>query len=153
MWASNTATFRLISRTCGWSVAVLLLSLYAVPSRAQMGPVDMDGFVEYRYSQFNGKDVDARSSQGLLLKTNLSTFFWRPWILNVTGHVSISERRADARLGDEKSGDIYGGLRLNFLARSKFPLTLYYDDFNGSVDSDICHVYTLWPQQTRGRLQ
>ena len=136
MWASNTATFRLISRTCGWSVAVLLLSLYAVPSRAQMGPVDMDGFVEYRYSQFNGKDVDARSSQGLLLKTNFSTFFWRPWILNATGHVSYAERKANARLGEERSGDISGGLRLNFLARSKFPLTLYYDDFNGSVDSE-----------------
>ena len=137
MWASSTATSRSVSRTCGRWIAVLLLGLHAGLSQAQMGPLDMDGFVEYRYSEFNGKDVDARSSQGLLLKTNLSTFFWRPWILNVTGHVSISERRADARLGDEKSGDIYGGLRLNFLARSKFPLTLYYDDFNGSVDSDI----------------
>lgn len=136
MWASNTATFNLISRTRGWSVAVFLLCLNAAPSRAQMGPVDMDGFVEYRYSQFNGKEVDARSSQGLLLKTNLSTFFWRPWILSATGHVSYSERKANARLGNERSGDIYGGLRLNFLARSKFPLTLYYDDFDGSVDSE-----------------
>jgi len=136
VWASNTATFNLISRTRGWSVAVFLLCLNAAPSRAQMGPVDMDGFVEYRYSQFNGKEVDARSSQGLLLKTNLSTFFWRPWILSATGHVSYSERKANARLGNERSGDIYGGLRLNFLARSKFPLTLYYDDFDGSVDSE-----------------
>lgn len=136
MWVSSTATFRLISRTCGRSIVVLLLGLHVGHSQAQMGPVDMDGFVEYRYSQFNGKDVDARSSQGLLLKTNLSTFFWRPWILTTTGHVSFANRKADGRLGDEKSGDIYGGLRLNFLARSKFPLTIYYDDFDGSVESD-----------------
>ena len=137
MWVSSTATFRWFSRTCARSIAVLIFGLHAGLSQAQMGPLDMDGFLEYRYSQFNGKDIDARSSQGLLLKTNLSTFFWRPWILNATGHVSYAERRADARLGDEKSGDIYGGLRLNFLARSKFPLTLYYDDFDGSVDSDV----------------
>ena len=85
------------------SVAVLLLGMSGGLSQAQMGPVDMDGFVEYRYSQFNGKDVDARSSQGLLLKTNLSTFFWRPWILNATGHVSYAQNaKPDARLGDEK---------------------------------------------------
>src|SRR5210317_2253944 len=102
-----------------------------------MGPVDADGYVEYRYSQFNGEAIDMRSSHGLLARTNLSTFFWRPWILNATANLSFAERKADARIGDEKSGDIYGGLRLNFLARSKFPLTLYYDDFDGSVDSDI----------------
>jgi hypothetical protein len=102
-----------------------------------MGPVDADGYVEYRYSQFNGETIDMRSSHGLLARTNLSTFFWRPWILNATANLSFAERKADARIGDEKSGDIYGGLRLNFLARSKFPLTLYYDDFDGSVDSDV----------------
>lgn len=101
-----------------------------------MGPVDMDGFLEYRYSQFNGKDIDTRNSQAMLLKTNLSTFIWRPWILNATGHVSFAERNADGRVGDEKSGDVYGGLRLNFLARSKFPLSIFYDDFDGSIESD-----------------
>lgn len=136
MRALSSATIRSVARCCAWLAVVLLLGISGEVSQAQMGPVDVGGFLEYRYSQFKGDNIDKRSAQGLLLKTNLSTFFWRPWILNATGHISLAQRKADARLGDEKSGDVYGGLRLNFLARSKFPLSIYYDDFDGSVESD-----------------
>lgn len=124
-------------RFCKPLVVAVLVALACGGASAQMGPVDAEGYVEYRYSQFNGAGLSTRNSHGVLARTNLSTFFWRPWILNTTGHLAFSQRKADARLGDEKSGEIFGGLRLNFLARSAFPLSLYYEDRDGSVDSDV----------------
>ena len=124
-------------RFCRPLVVAVLVSLTSGGVSAQMGPVDTEGYVEYRYSQFNGAGLSTRSSHGVLARTNLSTFFWRPWILNATGHLGLSQRKSDARLGNEKSGDLFGGLRLNFLARSAFPLSLYYEDRDGNVDSEV----------------
>ena len=120
-----------------WIVVAAASCLAWDNAGAQMGPVDTDGYVEYRFTQFGGEGVGTNSAHGLIAHSNFSTFFWRPWILNINGNLGVRQRRADARLGDETSSDVYGGVWLNFIPRSSFPLTIYYEDTDQNVDSEV----------------
>ena len=115
-------------------VFILLAVLSLRPGMAQMGPLSTDGYLEYRFDHVGG--TASAQSHGAILRTNLSTYFWRPWILTATGNVSFSQNAADSTMGTQKNAVKQGGLRLNFLPRSRFPLTLYYEDRGGQSDSD-----------------
>ena len=115
-------------------VFILLAVLSLRPGMAQMGPLSTDGYLEYRFDHVGGT-VSAQSHSAIL-RTNLSTYFWRPWILTTTANVSFSKIAADSMMGTQKNAVTQGGLRLNFLPRSRFPLTLYYEDRVGQSDSD-----------------
>ena len=115
-------------------VYILVAMLSPCPGMAQMGPLATDGYLEYRFDHVGG--TNSANSNGAILKTNLSTYFWRPWILTATGNVSFSQNEADSTIGTQKSVVTQGGLRLNFLPRSRFPLTIYYEDRGGKSDSD-----------------
>jgi len=115
-------------------VFILLAMLSLCPGMAQMGPLSTDGYLEYRFDHVSGT-VSAQS-HGATLSTNLSTYFWRPWILTTTANVSFSQVAADSTTGTQKNDLTQGGLRLNFLPRSRFPLILYYEDRSGQSDSD-----------------
>jgi len=141
MWHEYTAHQR--RAACGASgwlalfATVFVLILLSNTAGAQMGPMDFSGFVEYRHRLYKTEGLNSLQSRGGSLQTNVSTFFWRPWILGASGSLLLSNRTADARLGQEKTTLVRGGLRLNVLARSRIPLVVFYEDLDGNVDSDV----------------
>ncbi len=113
---------------------ILLAMLSMSPATAQMGPLAADGYLEYRFDRVGGSK--SANSHGATFKTNLATYFWRPWILTATGNVSFSRRAADSTMGTHDNAVTQGGLRLNFLPRSRFPLALFYEDRGGDSESN-----------------
>ena len=118
------------------AIAALALALITcTPALAQIGPVDTRGYVEYRYIYQAGSDRDGVGAHGAAVRTDLSTYVWRPWILNARGSLLLQEYGADSPTGLTTSSIMQGGLWLDFLARSKYPLTLFYEDFDADYDS------------------
>ena len=115
-------------------IFILLAMLSVRPGMAQMGPLAADGYLEYRFDHVGG--TVSANSHGAIFKTNLATYFWRPWILTATGYASFSESAADSTIGTQKNTVTQGGLQLNALPRSRFPLTIYYEDRGGQSESD-----------------
>ena len=115
-------------------VFILLAMLSPRPGIAQMGPLATDGYLEYRFNHVSG--TNSENSHGAILKTNLATYFWRPWILTATGNVSFSQNMADSTKGTQKNTVTQGAMRLSFLPRSRFPLAIYFEDRGGQSDSD-----------------
>ena len=118
------------------AIAALALALLTcTPALAQIGPVDTRGYVEYRYIYQAGSDREGIGAHGAAVRTDLSTYVWRPWILNARGSLLIQEYGADSPTGLTTSSIMQGGLWLDFLARSKYPLTIFYEDFDADYDS------------------
>lgn len=116
--------------------AAATLAVAACPAAmAQLGPVDARGYVEYRYLYHTGHDRDGAGAHGAALRTDLSTYVWRPWLVNAKGSLLVSEYASNANDGLATSSIVQGGLWLNLLARSRFPLTLFYEDFDAEYDS------------------
>ena len=117
------------------AVAALVL-LTCTPAAAQLGPIDTRGYVEYRYIYQAGSGRDGVGAHGAALRTDLSTYVWRPWILNARGSLLIRELGSNTPTGLTTSSVLQGGLWLDFLARSKYPLTVFYEDFDADYDSE-----------------
>ena len=115
--------------------ALALVLLTCSQAAAQIGPVDTRGYVEYRYIYQAGSDRDGTGVHGAALRTDLATYVWRPWILNARGSLLLQEYGSDSPTGLTTSSVVQGGLWLDFLARSKYPLTIYYEDFDADYDS------------------
>ncbi len=119
------------------AIAALALVLLTCPAAfAQLGPVETRGYLEYRYIYQAGSDRDGAGSHGAALRTDLSTYVWRPWILSARGSLLVQEYGTDSPTGLTKSSVLQGGLWLDFLARSKYPLTIFYEDFDADYDSE-----------------
>jgi hypothetical protein len=119
------------------AIAAFALTLFICSSAAaQLGPVEARGYVEYRYIYQAANDRDGAGTQGAALRMDLSTFVWRPWILNARGSLLVQEFGADSAGVATSSSALQGGLWLDFLARSKFPLTVYYENFVADFDSE-----------------
>lgn len=114
-------------------VLALLTSSAAV---AQVGPLKPTGYLEYRYLYQAGSGREGVDAHGLALRTDLSTYFWRPWLLSATGSLLVRENRGDTETGPTTSSILQGGLWLNFLARSQFPLMIFYEDFDADYSSE-----------------
>lgn len=116
--------------------ALALVLLNCTPAAAQIGPVETRGYVEYRYLYQDGTGRDGQGAHGAALRTDLSTYVWRPWILNARGSLLIREYGSDSPTGLTTSSVLQGGLWLDLLARSNYPLTVFYEDFDAEYDSE-----------------
>ena len=115
--------------------ALALAFMTCSPANAQVGPVETRGYVEYRYLYQAGSERDGVGAHGAAVRTDLSTYVWRPWILSARGSLLLQEYGADSTAGLTTSSVVQGGLWLDFLARSRFPLTIFYEDFDADYDS------------------
>jgi hypothetical protein len=122
--------------------SVLLLGLPPI-ARAQLGPVVIDGFLEYQYRQRGGTGpIDVTGQLGTL-RTNLSTYLWRPWILRVNASLGLTETITENADAKQNGTLITGGLRVDFLRDSKFPVAAYIESRDGRVDGDLSDVDVL----------
>ena len=122
---------------CRDVIAGLALALLICPAAfADLGPLETRGYLEYRYLQQAGSERDSAQAHGAALRTDVSTYVWRPWLLSARGSLLVQKYGTDTATGLATSSVLQGGLWLNFLARSKYPLTTFYEDFDADYDSE-----------------
>jgi hypothetical protein len=130
--------------------SVLLLGLAPI-ARAQLGPVVVDGFLEYQYRQRGGTGPNDVTGQLSTLRTNVSTYLWRPWILRVNASLGLTETVTENNDAKQNGTLITGGLRVDFLRDSKFPFAAYFESRDGRIDGDLLDVDVI--TRTYGFLQ
>jgi len=121
------------------AASVVLLGLLPI-AQAQLGPVAIDGFLEYQYRQRGGTGpIDVTGQLGTL-RTNASTYLWRPWILRVNASLGLTKTFTDNADAKQIGTLITGGLRVDFLRESRFPFAVYADSRDGRVDGDLTNI-------------
>jgi len=127
-----------------WAIAcsVLLLGLPPI-ARAQLGPVVIDGFLEYQYRQTGGTGPIDGTGQLGTVRTNASTYLWRPWILRVNASLGLTRTITENADAKQNGTLITGGLRVDFLRDSRFPFATYFESRDGRVDGDMSDVDVL----------
>ena len=98
------------------------------PVAAQLGPIDTGGYAEYRFDHIAGRKSDSPVAHRLAVRTDFATYVWRPWILTASGGINVVYGNADSGSSTRESTSLGGNLRLNFVPRSRFPLSIYFMD-------------------------
>jgi hypothetical protein len=135
----------------GLAFAALLLSCLTSVATAQIGPVDTQGYLEYRYRNFSSDSEPATASHNVALQGAFATYFWRPWIANVDGTVTLHEITNDNRDNDGENSTITGRVRLGLLSKSSFPFSAFYESRDNRLQSDTLSIDGT--SQTFGFLQ
>ncbi len=130
--------------------ALLLLSFSSIAA-AQIGPIDTQGYLEYRYRNFNSESEVASASHNVALQGAFATYFWRPWIANIDGTVTLHEITNDNYDKDGENSTITGRVRLGLLSKSRFPFSAFYESRDNRLQSDTLSVDGT--SQTFGFLQ
>jgi len=115
----------------------VLAPLLAADVYAQLGPIEHDGYLEYRYRAIrrdNNADNDLHSATW---RTQASTFVWRPYILMLDGNLGLTRTRNVNPRSTDKGTIVTGALAANAFARSTFPLRLYFESRDSRVDGDV----------------
>ena len=129
----DKAVPRIRRLTAGTVGLVAALACHA--SAAQLGPVDVGGYAEYRLDHIAGGRLDSPISQRFAVRTDFATYVWRPWVLTASGGVNVVYGRAESEMVTRKSTSLGGNLRLNFLPRSRFPLSVYFMDTDENTEA------------------
>ena len=127
-------------------------------ARAQFGPLQARGYLEYQYQNRQMEGGRSYDIHAAVLRTDFSTFFWRPWLAQISGTLVTSERRTLLEDRRDESSLIQGGLRLHLIPKSRYPLTMFYEQFddygvNGlNVSDGTRQVYGFLQQLSTPRL-
>jgi len=124
----------------GLTFAVLLLSGFSSIAAAQIGPIDTQGYLEYRYRNFRSDSAVASASHNVALQGAFATYFWRPWIANIDGAVTLHETTNDNYDKDGENSTITGRVRLGLLSKSRFPFSAFYESRDNRLQSDTLSV-------------
>lgn len=109
-------------------------------AQAQLGPVDTGGYAEYRFDHIAGGNADSPVAHRFALRTDFATYVWRPWLLTASGGINVVYGTSDSATTSRESTSLGGNLRLDFLPRSRFPLSIYFRDTD--EDSEAASVRT-----------
>lgn len=110
---------------------------------AQLGPIDVNGYVEYQYRLTAADRRPQLNSHVATLRTNASSYLWQPWIAQVNAALGITKIIADIPgvLQAENSRQdgvlLTGRLQVELLRQSRFPLMAYADRQDSSIENDL----------------
>jgi hypothetical protein len=106
------------------------------PVRAQMGPIQHSGYMEYLYRQSRAEDMPSEEINLGTWRARASTFFWQPYILRVDGSLGLTRANSSTSRQGFKNTIITGGLSSSLFARSPFPFRAYFESRDSRVDGD-----------------
>jgi hypothetical protein len=109
-------------------------------ARAQVGPIDHDGYLEYQYRLITNEDLANNTLHLATWRTRASTYVWQPYILIVDGNLGLT--RARNTFGDQRNTNniITGGVAANVFARSRFPFRAYFESRDSRVDGSVFDI-------------
>ena len=110
------------------------------PLRAQVGPVDHDGYLEYQYRLITSEDLASSTLHLATWRTRASTYVWQPYILVVDGSLGLTRARNDFGSQASTNSIVTGALAANVFARSRFPFRAYFESRDSRVDGDVFDV-------------
>ena len=116
---------------------------YAVPGSAQVGPVETNGYVEYQYRQSRSDSMKAMGTHVGTFYTDVSSYVWRPWILQVNASLALSRISGESPnfgLGNTQKRDetvVTGRLSADLFRQSNFPFNAYVETQDSRVGSEV----------------
>ena len=134
----GSARRRIAIRACIGLLCLLAPALE--PLRAQIGPVDHDGYLEYQYRLVKNDDLADNTLHLATWRTRASTYVWQPYILIVDGTLGLTRARNNFGDAANTNNIITGRIGANLFARSRFPLRAYFESRDSRVDGDAFDV-------------
>jgi hypothetical protein len=112
-------------------------ALTVTPVRAQLGPIQHTGYLEYLYRLNRSEALPSSQTNLATWRAFASTYVWRPYILQLDGSLGLT-RTDNSTSGQGSKGTlITGGLAGSLFARSRFPFRAYYENRDNRVDGDV----------------
>lgn len=105
---------------------------------AQFGPIQTRGYLEYKFDHTAVERGTEAQSHAVALRTDFSTYFWRPWLAQLSGTLVATESRTGYLDRTDQTSLLQGGLRAFLMPRSRYPLSVFYENFfDESVNAEI----------------
>jgi len=130
-------------RRCAMALATGMIVLVAGAATAQVGPAEIDGFVEYQYRLTKGKGQESIGTHFGTVFTQLSSYVWQPWIMQVNASLGLTKTRAETpNIGasaaqERRESFVTGRLNVDILRQSRFPFLAFAEIQDSRVDSDV----------------
>jgi hypothetical protein len=106
-------------------------------ARAQIGPIQHTGYLEYLYRLNRSEDMQSSHTNLGTWRARASTFVWRPYILQLDGSLGLTQTDNSNSKQGSKGTIITGGLAASLFARSPFPFRAYFESRDNRVDGDV----------------
>ncbi len=116
-------------------ICVYFLLLPSLLSAAIIGPIRSSGMLNFVY-QFNQSAEGVSSGvRSVTVSRYFNSYVWQPWFISWSS--SVSAARTEVNGVDTTSSNLSGGLSLEILPRSRFPLTLNYTVTNSYSATEL----------------
>lgn len=117
-------------------VAAVIAMLWASPSLAVVGPLDLSGSVGYALRALAGSSNSDTTSNQLRGTINARTYLWRPWFATANAGLRLTQDSTDFEGGGTSSDTTIftGDLDLNVLPQSRSPFSLSFRSSDSRVD-------------------
>jgi len=130
-------------RRCAMALATAMIVLGAGAATAQVGPAEIDGFVEYQYRLTKGKGQGSIGTHFGSVFTQLSSYVWQPWIMQVNASLGLTKTRSESPNFDSSAPQkrretfVTGRLNVDIVRQSRFPFFAFAEIQDSRVDSDL----------------
>jgi hypothetical protein len=107
------------------------------PARAQLGPIQHTGYLEYVYRLNRSEDMQSNQTNLATWRARASTFVWRPYILQLDGSLGLTQNDNSTSKQGSRGTLVTGSLGASLFGRSRFPFRAFYEARDNRVDGDV----------------
>ncbi len=121
------------------ALAILVFAgvLATSPARAQLGPIQHTGYLEYVYRLNRSEDMQSNQTNLATWRGRASTFVWRPYILQLDGSLGLTQTDNSTSKQGSSGTLVTGSLGASLFGRSRFPFRAFYEARDNRVDGDV----------------
>ena len=124
-------------RAVALAILVFAGALPVSPARAQLGPIQHTGYLEYVYRLNRSEDMQSNQTNLATWRARASTFVWRPYILQLDGSLGLTQNDNSTSKQGSRGTLVTGSLGASLFGRSRFPFRAFYEARDNRVDGDV----------------
>ena len=125
------------SRAVALAMLVFASDLAVSPARAQLGPIQHTGYLDYVYRLNRSEDMQSNKTNLVTWRGRASTFVWQPYILQLDASLGLT-RTDNSNSQQGSTGTLVtGGAAASLFGRSRFPFRAYFENRDNRVDGDV----------------
>ena len=137
MWRKDRDKVRVLA-----ALGLVIATVVPCTTAAQMGPLRHYGYLEYQQQLIQGDELPRLSRNAATWRTHATTWFWRPYILQVEGDLGLTRGLSETSDFEETGTSLSGGIYAQLFPRSRFPLLAFFEQRDsrtdgGPVDRDV----------------
>ena len=99
-----------------------------------------DGFIEYQYRVNTGEIMPTDTQQLVTWRGNLSTYAWRPWLLQLDASIGLTRTTASQSEIDRDGTLVTGGATASLFPRSHFPFRAFFESRDSRVEGVLADL-------------